>query len=264
MLDLKNQTPMNDEQIKKSAPSIFTENPASNVSQHYTHIPTSQVINDMRNLGWNVVDVKEVKARRNVGYQKHLVVFRNPEIVINGNDGDTVYPQILLTNSYDGKSSFTFTAGLFRLVCENGLVISTETFSDIKLRHMGYSFGELKEKIYSIINELPGVVDTMNKMKQIKLNEDQILDFAKKVVEIRFDEPNVKIDLEEIVKPLRKEDNDPNLWSVFNILQEKIINGGFNYIGSTKKSRKTRKIKNFNQDIKINKELFNLTLEYIG
>ena len=32
-------------------------------------------------------------------------------------DGDTVYPQILLTNSHDGKNAFTFTAGLFRLIC---------------------------------------------------------------------------------------------------------------------------------------------------
>ena len=37
---------------------------------------------------------------------------------------DTVFPQILLTNSHDGKNAFTFTAGLFRMICENGLVLS--------------------------------------------------------------------------------------------------------------------------------------------
>ena len=61
----------------------------------------------MRTLGWDVVDAKEVKARKAAtrGVQKHLVVFRNPEVVINGQDGDTVFPQILLTNSHDGKNS---------------------------------------------------------------------------------------------------------------------------------------------------------------
>ena len=61
-----------------------------------------------------VVDVKEVKARKakTRGVQKHMVVFRNPDVVINGGDGDTVFPQILLTNSHDGKNAFTFTAGL--------------------------------------------------------------------------------------------------------------------------------------------------------
>ena len=58
------------------------KSPSAEVSKHYTHIPTSKVINDMRTLGWDVVDAKEVKARKNstMGFQKHLVVFRNPDV----------------------------------------------------------------------------------------------------------------------------------------------------------------------------------------
>ena len=76
--------------------------------------------------------------------KKTLVVFRNPDVVINGKNDDTVFPQVLLTNSHDGKNAFTFTAGLFRMICENGLVVSTSTFEDVKMRHMGYSFEELQ------------------------------------------------------------------------------------------------------------------------
>ena len=46
------------------------------------------------------------------------------------NSVDTVFPQILLTNSHDGKNAFTFTAGLFRMICENGLVVSTNEFEN--------------------------------------------------------------------------------------------------------------------------------------
>ena len=58
----------------------------------------------MEKLGWGVVDAKEVKARKadTMGFQKHLVVFRNNEIQITSEDGDNVFPQILLTNSHDG------------------------------------------------------------------------------------------------------------------------------------------------------------------
>jgi hypothetical protein len=127
MLDLEKSEFLNDAQIAEQAPCVFNEKPSAEVSKHYTHIPTSKVINDMRTLGWDVVDAKEVKARKNStkGFQKHLVVFRNPDVVINGKDNDTVFPQVLLTNSHDGKNAFTFTAGLFRIICENGLVIST-------------------------------------------------------------------------------------------------------------------------------------------
>ena len=49
----------------------------------------------------------------------------------------TVFPQILLTNSHDGKNSFQFQAGLYRLICSNGLVIADTQFEAVKIRHMG-------------------------------------------------------------------------------------------------------------------------------
>ena len=96
-------------QIQEIAPSVFTNRPSSEVSEKYTHIPTEKVIDDMEVLGWKPVEAKQVNARneKTRGFQKHLLVFRNNDIVIDGEDGDTVYPQILLTNSHDGKNSFS-------------------------------------------------------------------------------------------------------------------------------------------------------------
>lgn len=266
MIDLQKSTFMNDEQIKEQAPSVFTMKPSKEVSQHYTHIPTAKVINDMRTLGWDVVDVKEVKARKAAtkGFQKHLVVFRNPDVVINGNDGDTVFPQILLTNSHDGKNAFTFTAGLFRMVCENGLVISTTQFEDVKMRHMGYTFEDLQTNIREMVEKLPLTVESMNKMKEIEMGQEAALDFAKRAIATRFSDEEINritIDFDALLQPVRPEDKGNDVWSVFNVVQEKIIEGDFEYLNGTK-ARKARRIKNFNQDQKINKELFELALEY--
>ena len=266
MIDLEKLTFLTDAQIKEQAPAIFSEKASSEVSKHYTHIPTTKVIDDMRLLGWDVVDAKEVKARKATtrGVQKHMVVFRNPDVVINGEDGDTVFPQILLTNSHDGKNAFTFVAGLFRMICENGLIISTEKFEDVKMRHMGYTFEDLQVKIKDMVARLPLTVESMNKMKEIEMGEKAALDFAKKALEIRFDKKQVariKVDFKELLSPTRKEDMGSDVWSVFNVVQEKIIHGGFDYISGTK-VRKARQVKNFKQDQKINKELFSLALEY--
>jgi len=268
MLDLSKVEFLSDEQIKEQAPSVFTQKPSKEVSKHYTHIPTTKVINDMRTLGWDVVDAKQVAARTSStrGVQKHLVVFRNPDVVINGNDGDTVFPQILLTNSHDGKNSFTFTAGLFRMVCENGLVISETQFEDVKMRHMGYSFEELQVQIREMVEKLPLTVESMNKMKSIDLEQEKAVDFAKKALGTRFTKDElkrIKIDVVELLNPVRDEDLGNDLWSIFNVVQEKIIEGDFEYsIGN--KVRKARQIKNFKQDQKINKELFDLALEYVS
>jgi len=260
-MNLKEHTPMTKEQIKTAAPSVFTKTASGNVSQHYTHIPTERVIDDMAALGWNVVDAKQVRARKNQGFQKHMLIFGNPEIVINGKDGDTVFPRILLTNSHDGKTAFSFMAGLFRLVCENGLVISDEEFGSMKIRHMGYDFESLQTTINEIVEKLPLTVECMNKLKEKQLTQEQKEHFALAALGLRFDTNNKTFNMEEILQPTRKEDEGNDLWSVYNVIQEKLVNGMVDYRNGNKQ-RKARRIKNFQQDIKINSELYELALNY--
>ena len=266
MLDIKNNEFLTKDEIKKRASSIFTTKGSPDTSEKYAHISTEKIIDDMALLGWGVCDAKQVKARKGVGFQKHLVVFRNPELYISGADGDDVFPQILLTNSHDGKNAFTFTAGLFRMVCENGLVISTEEFDNLKIRHYGYDFEELEKTINAIVEKLPLTVESMNKFKQTKLNQDQMLDFAKQALNTRFTEDElkvIKVDLIDLITPTRAEDKGDDLWSVFNTVQEKLTHGMFNYSYGTK-NRKARKIKNFNKDMELNSKLYMLADSYIN
>ena len=162
------------------------------------------------------------------------------------------------------KNAFTFTAGLFRLICENGLVIADEKFEDVKMRHMGYSFEDLQDMIKDMVEKLPLTVESMNKMKAVELEQAAVLDFAKKALNCRFTDQEmnrISIDLDSFITPVRKEDSGKDLWSVFNVVQEKLIEGDFDY-RSAGKARKAREIKNFKQDMKINKGLYELALEY--
>ena len=252
--------------IMSMAPSVFSEVASDEVSKHYTHIPTERVIDDMEVLGWKPIEAKQVAARtkHTKGFQKHLLVFRNDDVVINGEDGDTVYPQIMLTNSHDGKNSFQFQAGLYRMICSNGLVIADEQFESVKMRHMGYSFEDLQDMIKEMVGKLPLTVESMNKMKAIEMAEEQILAFAKDALNARFTKKEmnrIEVDLKELTTPTRKEDKGSDLWSVFNVVQEKLIEGDFQYRAGGK-VRQARVIKNFKQDMKINKKLFNVALEY--
>ena len=262
MLNL-NQEFRTKSEIRQLANSIFTTQGAPGTSDKYAHISTEKIIDDMQLLGWGVVDAKQVKARKGEGYQKHLVVFRNNDIQIAAEDGDNVFPQILLTNSHDGKNAFTFTAGLFRMVCENGLVVSSREFENMKIRHYGYSFEELQDTIKAMVEKLPLTVESLNKFRQVELSQEQALDFAKKALEVRLGElDNIQIDLQDLLTPTRSEDRGNDLWSVYNVVQEKLIHGMFNYKYGVK-SRKARKIKNFKQDLVINERLYDLALEYV-
>ena len=267
MLDLQNGNFKSLETLKRIAPSIFTTKGAKGTSEKYTHIPTDQVIKDMELLGWGVVDAKEVKARKNVGFQKHLVVFRNPDVVINGEGGDTVYPQVLLTNSHDGKNSFTFTAGLYRMICENGLVVAETQFEDFKVRHMGYDFETLQDTIKGLVEKLPLTVEAMNKMKSTELKEEQMFDLAKSFLDMRVEGTDNKYTenaINDILEPQRSEDIGNGLWEVFNRLQENIIEGNFEYVTQGGKVRQARVIKNFKQDQDLNKKMFSKALEFVA
>ena len=291
MLNLNSKNYLSKDELREIAPSIFSTKPSPEVSNKYSHIPTDKLIDDMELLGWNVIDAKEVNARTKdtIGYQKHLVVFRNPDIVINQmpnnivesstsptgyrkTDGtfakknpiDTVFPQILLTNSHDGKNAFTFTAGLFRMICENGLVISTNEFEKVAIRHMGYDFDELQKQVTEMTERLPLTVESMNKMIDTKMEQKSILKFAKDMLAVRFPEDELRritIDMDEFITPVRPEDKGDDLWSVFNVIQEKIIEGDFDYTVGTK-HRKARQIKNFKQDMDLNSKMFDIALEY--
>tara|TARA_B100000123_G_scaffold52654_1_gene36120 strand:- start:552 stop:1385 length:834 start_codon:yes stop_codon:yes gene_type:complete len=275
MLDYQNDQFKSLEELKEIAPSIFTKKGSDKTSSKYTHIPTDRVIKDLELLGWGVVDAKEVNARQDKGYQKHLVVFRNPDVSINKKstnvDGDVfediVFPQILVTNSHDGKNSFKFQAGLYRMVCENGLVIADQQFEDYTIRHMGYDFEALQGVIKDMISNLDLTVESMNKMRKIELDENQQFEFAKKLLDIRVegtDNLYREEQIGDILVPQRKEDFGDDLWSVFNRVQENIVEGNFKYYNAKTlgTERQARPIKNFKQDMDVNKKLFSAALEY--
>ena len=275
MLDYQNDQFKSLEELKEIAPSIFTKKGSDKTSSKYTHIPTDRVIKDLELLGWGVVDAKEVNARQDKGYQKHLVVFRNPDVSINKKstnvDGevfeDIVFPQILVTNSHDGKNSFKFLAGLYRMVCENGLVIADQQFEDYTIRHMGYDFEALQGVIKDMISNLDLTVESMNNMRKIELYENQQFEFAKKLLDIRVegtDNLYREEQIGDILVPQRKEDFGDDLWSVFNRVQENIVEGNFKYYNAKTlgTERQARPIKNFKQDMDVNKKLFSAALEY--
>jgi hypothetical protein len=151
------------------------------------------------------------------------------------------------------------------MVCENGLVACDEKFEDVKIRHMGYNFEELENTIKRMVETLPLTVEAMNKMVSVELEQEQILSLAKDLLEVRVkNTPNTfsTTSIEEVLTPQRREDEGNNLWKVFNRIQENILEGNFAYSTLKGKSRSARKIKNFQQDMDLNKRMFSKALEY--
>ena len=245
------------------------------LSEHYSFVPTINVVNDLRELGYECVAAEQVKARKKTtnGYQKHMLTFENPKYKIEGAEE---YPQLLLTNSHDGGNAFTLSAGIFRLVCSNGLVIKTEDYGSSRLVHKGYSFEAVQELVNEFNVTLDEVLTRVTAMKQVQLTKDQQIEFAKQAALLRFtaksyNEDNISdvVDIDGLLNVERKEDAGNGLYEVFNRVQESLVQGKYLYASNGKvkdadtKTRKARPIKNFKQSISVNQKLSELAFALV-
>tara|TARA_R110002073_G_scaffold194746_7_gene353828 strand:- start:2005 stop:2466 length:462 start_codon:yes stop_codon:yes gene_type:complete len=151
------------------------------------------------------------------------------------------------------------------MICANGLVIADEKFEDVKMRHMGYTFEDLQRMIVEMVEKLPLTVESMNKMKETELEGEQVLELAKSLLDIRVegtDNTFTDVAITNVLESQRNEDRGNGLWEVFNRVQENIINGNFYYNTKSGKQRQARIIKNFKQDLDLNRNMFAKALEY--
>lgn len=265
------------EELQKQCPMAFKELPTNpNVSGRYVQANTSTVIDDLAKLGWYPVQAKQCRNKKNSSGIRsfHMIAFQNPDIKItrtddNGENVIDTYPRIILTNSHDGFNSFKFMLGLFRLVCSNGLVVCDNQMVNMSIRHMNYTFEELRMIVKTAIEEVPNIVNTMNEMRNIKLTDEQKQELATEVIKIRKGiEENETYEVEQdvvedILTPVREEDKSNDLWTIFNICQEKLIKGGFFNKTNKNKLRKVKSITSIKKDMEYNQRLWLTASRYL-
>lgn len=265
------------EDLQRQCPMAFKEVPTNpNVSNKYVHANTMTVVDDLAKLGWYPVQAKQCRNKKNSSGIRsfHMIAFQNTDIKITKttDDGNSVvdtYPRIILTNSHDGYNSFKFMLGLFRLVCSNGLVVCDNQMVNMSIKHINYTFEELRMVVKTAIEEVPNIVNTMNEMRNINLNEKQKQDLASEVLKIRkgIDE-NEQYEVEQsiiddILSPVREEDKSNDLWTIFNICQEKLIKGGFLTITNKNKHRKVKSITSIKKNMEYNQRLWKTASKYL-
>lgn len=265
-------TILSKDDIRKICPVVFEKIPTNpELSSRYVQVNSETILDDLGKMGWVPVSASQRKNRVLGGkskYSFHMMSFQHPDIVINQEGGGIEgFPRIIMTNSHDGTSAFKFMVGLYRLVCSNGLIISTEEFSNFKIRHLGYSFEELRKVVEQVVVELPTRVDVLNQMKEKILLPKEKEQLAQKALLIRSGidleskEAKTRVydaeTLSDILTPMRSQDMGDSLWNTFNVIQEKMIKGGFGAaLTGEGKVRQVRPITSFEKDLKINRELF--------
>ena len=170
---------------------------------------------------------------------------------------------MVLTNSHDGRNSFNLHAGLFRLVCMNGLILADTTFDQVKIKHQWYNIEEITKVTNSMIDKIPTIITNINDMDSRELSEKEKRSFAKKSILIRWPKGNDMLDIDDILQSVRVGDKGDSVWKVYNVVQEKLIKGGLVFNNHREKIQKLRPIINIDRKVEVNKNLWELDESYV-
>ena len=260
----RKQQPLSDEQLKLIAPSVFANHASQTTSSQYSFIPTIEVVKGLKNEGWEPVWASEQRTRKESreGYQKHMIRLRHKSNMLSHDNVGDSSVELVLTNAHDGTAAYALHAGVFRKVCSNGLVVGDETFSAMKVRHVGAAVPEVIEASYKVLDEVPEIEGAVREMLDTQLNEEERRAFAKSAVRLKWEnEEDQPIRSEQLLRPRRYGDDGMDLYTTYNVIQENLLRGGLR--GRTKQRRftRTREVKSINENIRLNKALWTLSKE---
>lgn len=214
------------------------------IKQKPFYISTKSAIEMLQNSGWAIKGVAEHRSF-NRKITSNYVQMQHPDFSVLDKNGKTeALASITLANSTNGNTPLNLHLGIFRLVCSNGLV-QKETVGETYIAHTEANQKQLPQLIDKLNSKAMALSNEIDNMKKIKLNADEINRFATQAASLRFTEA-MDIDPTAILKVNRIQDESNDLWTVFNRIQENL----------------TADITNFNDDIKLNQELYSLAEQY--
>lgn len=255
----RSDTPLSDEVIRHYAPSIFADEAHESRSDRYTYIPTSVVLDKLRQEGFFPFMVCQTKTRKEDmrEHTKHMIRLRHAN-QITGEQAN----EIILINSHNGTSSYQMKAGMYRFVCQNGLVMG-EDIADLRVPHKGDVTDFVIEGAYEVLESFKRADEGREAMQALTLNSFEQHALATAALELRYDTATAPapVTASQILEPRRYADNKNDLWTSFNRVQENLIRGGQTGRNKQGKRTKTRAITGMDQDVKLNRALWVLSNE---
>jgi len=263
MINLQTTSPANGLVLPATSAFYNTERAKTKTSEKYRVISTSDVAKVFLNNGFVISNYSE-QGYKNPdlrGKGAHLVRLRHPSTL-----GQDNVPEIVLFNAYDGSKSFKINIGIYRFICANGMVVG-DSFFNAHVKHIG---GTVTEQVNQIIDEsykkFPIIMSKIGEMQNKILTTDQKLELANVAFKLRQKSASqsvTDINLLRNIQPLRQGDTSSDVYTVFNVLQEKVIRGGFEYTKTENDSSKIlsfRALKSITDQERVNKQLFDYAM----
>ncbi len=246
--------------ILSLAPAAGSLEPIHGVSSRYSFVPTLTAVDLLRDAGWFPIHAEQSSVRNinREGYQRHLIRFARNGLSFDGERVDLV-----LYNSHDCGCAFKLIASVWRKICKNGLMVSSE-FANFSHKHIGFSPDAFVQSAGEIASAAGTIAERVNEMKLIEMTPDERGVFAQAAHGLIYDDlEQAPVQPNQLLDERRYDDKGNDLWTTFNVIQENVMRGGLRGIarGSNGRLRRTttRPVKALDRNIKLNQALWFLT-----
>jgi len=249
---IRKDRPLTHDELFRTVPSIFSEIKHNSRSERYTYIPTITLLDNLKREGFQPFFACQTRVRdlSKRDHTKHMLRLRR-EGQITGNQ----VPEIILLNSHDGSSSYQMLLGLFRAVCQNGLICG-ETFGEVRVPHKGDVVERVIEGAYEVLGIFESVDEKREEMQQMILPPPAQQALAKAALTYRFGDEHHPVTESQILSPRRWQDNNPDLWTTYQRIQENLIKGGLRGRNAQGRNQQTRSVRGIDGDVKLNRALW--------
>ncbi|MDM3063192.1 DUF932 domain-containing protein [Citrobacter sp. CK180] len=249
---IRRDRPLTHDELMQHTPSVFGEEKHASRSERYAYIPTITLLESLQREGFQPFFACQTRVRdlSRREHTKHMLRLRRAGQIT----GQQV-PEIILLNSHDGSSSYQMLPGLFRSVCCNGLVCGT-SLGEVRVPHKGDVVGKVIEGAYEVLGVFDRVEEKRDAMQSLLLPPLAQQALAKAALTYRFGEEHQPVTESQILSARRWQDEQNDLWSVFNRLQENLSKGGLSGRSAQGKCSRTRAVNGIDSDIKLNRALW--------
>ena len=219
--------------IKKAFPAVFNTRRSTNVSEDYKLYRSDKVIEIMEDQGLVLTSIGQERvswsAKRQPHTQIHMMRFRDPKLNQKMFGVGDSFPEIVVMNSHDGRRLFRAEAGVFRLVCANGMVVADSRLGSISRRHYGEQndFDKVKDVLADLPKVVKNISSAINGWSGIDLTRAEQIALARIMMKSRGVPEWLKP--EQVIEAQREADmpsgdGSRSLWLTFNVAQERLTN----------------------------------------
>jgi hypothetical protein len=264
------ETELSREQLIAEAPSAYADQAHATTSHRYSFFPTDTVIEALRDTGWAPVIAQQQRARveDRSGFQKHLIRFHRREHLGRAVLHDSRL-ELVLMNSHDGACAFRLFAGVFRLVCSNGLVVADASYGAVSIRHTHKTVDEVIAASRNIAGDSERIGSHIDSFRQRTLTDAERDDFASRALTLRYESVEAApVRPSFVLQPKRSEDRGASLWQTFNTVQENMLRGSlpdhFKAMSESRRAARVRGLTGLDAQLNLNRDLWELAASYLN